>query len=245
MYLVFNAPQGPSPNAKLRQAVASAIRRDDIVKAAFFGRGSVLGGLPIPKGSPFYDTELANYWKTDPARVKSLLAEAGMPNGFKAALLSTAQYGMHKDTAEVVQQNLAAVGVQVELQLPDWATRVALGNKGQYDFAVMGTVGDFNDPDSLTGFVGSGQTASYNRSFGYGNAKVDDLLAKGRAELDLAKRKQIYRQAERLALHDAAMVGLLWRSQGYAMQKSVKGFKNMPGFLTFYSGLTLEDTEAV
>jgi peptide/nickel transport system substrate-binding protein len=245
MYLVFNTQQGPFTNAKLRQAVAYAIKRDDIVKAAFFGRGSVLGGLPIPKGSPFYDTELANYWKTDPARVKALLAEAGMPNGFKAALLSTAQYGMHKDSAEVVQQSLAAVGIQVELQLPDWATRVALGNKGQYDFAVMGTVGDFNDPDALTGFIGSGQTASYNRSFGYGNPKVDELLAKGRAELDLGKRKQLYRQAERLALDDAAMVGLAWRSQGYAMQKSVKGFKNMPGFLTFYSGLTLEDTEAV
>jgi len=245
MYLVFNTEQGPFANPKLRQAVAYSVRREDIVKAAFFGRGSTLGGMPIPKGSAFYDPGLGNHWKTDPARARALMAEAGMPNGFKATLLSTAQYGMHKDTAEVVQQSLAAVGIQVELKLPEWATRVTLGNRGQYDFAVNGTVGDFNDPDSLSSFLAGGQTASYNRSFGYGNKQLDELLTKGRAELDVAKRKQIYGAAERLALEDAPIVGLAWRSQGYAMQRTVKGFKNLPGFLTFYSGLTLEDTEAV
>jgi peptide/nickel transport system substrate-binding protein len=243
MYLVFNTQQGPFTNVKLRQAVAYAVRRDDIVRAAFFGRGSVLGGVPLPKGSAFYDAELAGHWRTDPTRARALLAEAGMPGGFRATLLSSAQYGMHKDTAEVVQQSLAAVGIQVDLRLPDWATRVTLGNRGQYDFAVNGTVGDFNDPDALTSFLGGGQTASYNRSFGYGNPRIDELLARGRAELDLEKRKQIYRQMARLALEDAPLVGLAWRSQGYAMQKGVKGFKNLPGFLTFYSGVTLEDAE--
>lgn len=243
MYLLFNTQQGPFTNPKLRQAVAYAVRRDDIVKAAFFGRGSAMGGLPIPKGSAFYEAETANYWKTDPARVKALLAEAGMPNGFRATLLSSAQYGMHKDTAEVVQQSCAAVGIQVELKLPDWSTRVTLGNRGQYDFAINGTVGDYNDPDSLTLFLAGGQTPSYNRSLGYGNPRVDELLAKGRAEMEPAKRKQIYRELQHLALGDAALVGLAWRSQGYALQRNVKGFKNLPGFLTFYSGITFEDTE--
>lgn len=245
MYLVFNTQQGPFTNPKLRQAVAYAVRREDIVKAAFFGRGSALAGLPLPKGSPFHDAETASHWKTDPARARALLAEAGMPSGFRAALLSTAQYGMHKDTAEVVQQSLAAVGIQVELRLPDWGTRVTLGNRGQYDFAINGTVGDFNDPDALTTFLAGGQTASYNRSFGYGNPRIDELLAKGRAELDQDRRRQIYRQLERLALDDAALVGLAWRSQGYATQKNARGFKNLPGFLTFYSGITIEDTEVV
>lgn len=245
MYLVFNMKQGPFTNAKLRQAVAYAVRREDIVKAAFFGRGSTLGGLPIPKGSPFYDGGLQSHWKTDPARGRALLAEAGMPGGFHANLLSSAQYGMHKDTAEVVQQSLAAIGIEVELNLPDWSTRITLGNRGQYDFAINGTVGDFNDPDSLTTFLAGGESAAYNRSFGYANPRVDELLAKGRAELNVQKRKDIYWTLERIALEDAPMVGLTWRSQGYGLQKNVKGFKNLPGFLTFYSGLTIEDTEVV
>jgi len=46
---------------------------------------------------------------------------------------------------------------------------------------------------------------------------------------------------EALAIQEVPMVGLAWRSQGYAMNKRVSGFKNLPGALTFYSGTTFED----
>jgi peptide/nickel transport system substrate-binding protein len=62
----------------------------------------------------------------------------------------------------------------------------------------------------------------------------------GRAEFDPAKRKSIYKEMESIAIAEVPIVGLAWRSQGYAMQKDVSGFKNLPGALTFYSGLTLE-----
>ena len=241
MYLNFNCQQGPFTNVKLRQAVAYAIRRDDVVKAAFFGRGSALEGLPFAKGSEFYDAATASHWKLDLDRARRLMAEGGQPNGFSAKLLSTAQYGMHKDTAEVVQQSLAPLGIRVELVLPDWATRIAVGNRGQYDFGVMGSAGDFNDPDSMAQFLDGSLTPLYTRSHGYNNPKVNELLAQGRAELDLAKRKAIYREMEKIALEDAALVGVAWRAQAYAMQKTAKGFSNLPGFLSFYSGLTLEN----
>lgn len=240
MYLVFNVRQGPFTNAKLRQAVAYAINRDDVVRAAFSGRGSVLEGIPIPQGSPFVNAELSRVWHRDLARARALLAEGGQAGGFQATLLSTAQYGMHKDTAEVVQQSLREIGVNVTLNMPDWASRVTLGNRGQYDFAVMGSAGDFNDPDSLTAFLGGG-TPSYVRSFGFENARISALLERGRIELDPAKRRDIYTDLQRVAIEEAAMVGIAWRSQGYAMQRYVQGFKNLPAYLTFYSGVTIED----
>jgi peptide/nickel transport system substrate-binding protein len=46
-----------------------------------------------------------------------------------------------------------------------------------------------------------------------------------------------------VAIEQAPIAGLSWRSQGYAMQRAVRGFKNLPGALTFYSGLTFETTE--
>ncbi len=241
LYLVFNTKQGPFANAKLREAVAFGINRDDIVKAAFFGRGSPLAGLPFAKGSPYSNEAGANHWKMDLEKAKRLLAEGGQPNGFKTTLLATSTYGMHKDAAEVIQQSLKPLGIEVTLAVPDWASRVNLGNRGQYEFAVNGTAGDFNDPDALTSLLAGGQTASYARSFGYSNPRVDELLDKGRAEFDPEKRKAIYRELEAVALEDAAFVGLAWRSQGYGLKKSGKGFKNLPGALTFFSGVTLED----
>jgi peptide/nickel transport system substrate-binding protein len=240
MYLIFNVMQGPFKDARLRRAVAHAVERNDIVKAAFFGRGSICEGVPIPPGSEYFNKATSTHWKMDLDKARKLLAEAGMPGGFKATLLSTAQYGMHKDTAEVVQQSLKRIGIEAELRMPEWATRVNLGNRGQYDFAVMGSAGDYNDPDFLTQFIDGSQTASYGRSHGYSNPKINDLLKAGRGELDPAKRKAIYAEVEKIQLEDAVMVGLAWRSQGYGLRKEIKGFKNLPGFLTFYSGIRLE-----
>jgi len=240
MFLVFNGSKPPFNDARVRKAVAHAVRRDELVKAAFFGRGSALEQLPIAESSAYYNAEFKDGWRYDPELSKRLLAEAGFPNGLSCGLLSTAQYGMHKDTAEVVQNHLAAVGIKAELNLPDWSTRVAIGNRGQYDMAVMGTAADSNDPDGITNFIDGSLSPSYVRSFGLKIDKITELLAAGRAEFDTEKRRAIYREMEKVAIEQAPIAGLTWRSQGYAMKKDVTGFKNLPGALTFYSGLTFE-----
>jgi peptide/nickel transport system substrate-binding protein len=241
MYLIFNATKPPFNDARVRKAVAHAIKRDEIVKAAFFGRGSGLAHLPIPKASEFFNPAYENGWKYDTALARKLLAEAGHPDGFTCSFLSTAQYGMHKDSAEVVQQNLAAIGIKAELNLPDWATRVTIGNRGQYDMAMMGDAADSNDPDGIAKAIDGSLSSSYTRSFGLKTDKITALIKAGRAEFDVAKRKAIYGELEAEVIEEAPMVGLAWRSQGYAMQKRVTGFKNLPGALTFYAGTTFED----
>ena len=240
MYMTFNGRTGPFVNPLVRQAVALAIRREDVVKAAFFGRGAPLEGLPIDPQSPFFDPALAKGWAYDPARAKALLSQAGVPDGFACTLLGTTTYGMHKDTAQVVQQHLSEIGIKVELNLPDWATRVAIGNRGQYEFSVQGTAADSNDPDGLSPLIAGGLAPSYARSFGVSVPGLDDKLAAGRAEFDMAKRRAIYEDVQRLSLEGAPIAGLAWRSQGYGFAKGVTGFQNLPGALSFYSGTTLE-----
>lgn len=242
MALSFNGGQGPFQDKLVRQAVAYAIKRDDIVKAAFYGRGNVLEGIPIAQSSPFFDKARSQHWKYDPAKAKALLAKAGHPNGFACTLLSTAQYGMHKSTAEVVQQSLAGIGVQVTLKLPDWATRVSLGNRGQYEFVVQGTTADNNDPDGLSSVLDTSLPPNNARSVNLPVPKIHDLFAKGREEFDQAKRRVIYAALEEQALDMCPLVGLAWRAQGYAMAKNLEGFRNLPAAMTFFSGLTLEET---
>ncbi|HEY3846392.1 MAG TPA: ABC transporter substrate-binding protein [Acetobacteraceae bacterium] len=242
MYLIFNGKSGPFANPKLREAVAYAADREAIVKAAFYGRGRPLGGPPLVKGTEFYDEAAVNHWTYDPARAKALMTEAGMPNGFNCTLLSNSQYGMHKSTAEVVQQNLAAIGIQAELKLPDWATYTTLANRGQYQFAVAGGACDNNDPDGLGSLIDGTLSPSASRSYGMDVPGLHELLIAGEKEFDPAKRKQIYARVMDLVLDQAPIVTLCWRSQAYAMTKDVQGFHNIPGQLTFFSGITLEDT---
>lgn len=242
MYLVFNGTTGPFKDARVRQAVAFAIKREDVAKAAFYGHASTLGGMPIPSTSPFYNEKLAHYWNYDPARAKKLLADAGVGGGFSCTLLSNITNGMHKSTAEVVQQNLAEIGIQVQLALPDWANFLTLANRGQYEFAVNGTALDNNDPDSLTSLLDGSLSASYARSSGLATPELTKLLAAGRSEIDQVKRKAIYDQVQQMALDLVPACFLVMRTQAYAMQQNVQGFHNLPGQLTFYSGYTLEDT---
>ncbi|MEZ5836275.1 MAG: ABC transporter substrate-binding protein [Geminicoccaceae bacterium] len=105
--------------------------------------GGAIRSTACPFRQAFRPSSTKNMPTTGPTIPKgpSKLAEAGYADGFDCTFLSTAQYGMHKDTAEVCQQHLAAVGIRAKLNLPDWATRVDLGNQGQYDIAVMGTAG--------------------------------------------------------------------------------------------------------
>ena len=242
MYVIFNGNSGPFKDKRVRQAVAYAVKRDDVAKAAFYGHATPVGGLPLPKDSPFYDEKLANTWTYDPARAKQLLAEAGLGDGFSCTLLSTVTNGMQQATAEVVQQNLAEIGIQVKLALPDWTNFVALANRGQYDFAISGNTSDSNDPDGLTSVLDGSLPPNVGRSTGMNIPELTTLLAAGRSEFDLPKRRAIYNQVQQVVLDQVPVCFLALRSQAYGMRRNVQGFRDLPGQLTFYSGYTLEDT---
>ncbi len=240
MYMYFNARSGPFSDVRVRQAVAVAVRREEIVKAAFFGRGRPLESLPFDPHGPFFDPARAHGWAYDPVRAKALLAAAGLASGFTCNLLATSTYGMIQSTAEVIQSNLADLGIQVNLVLPDWATRIAVGNRGQFDLAVNGTTNESNDPDGMSNLIETDLPNSYTRSFGLSLPQLDALVAEGRRTFDLDRRKAIYAELEQLAVEQVPMVSLCWRDQGYGTTKPLAGFTDMPGALTFYSAMTLE-----
>ncbi len=242
MDVIFNGSKPPFSDPRVRLAVAHAVKREDVVQGAFFGRGKGLEGVPIAEGSPYYDEVLAHGWKYDPAKSKALLAAAGFADGFNTTLLATAQYSMHKDTAEIVQQYLGAIGIRCELKLPDWSTRVSMGIKGQYDIAIHGLSADSNDPDGLTVVLNTALGPGQERSFGVSAPRVADAFNRGRAEFDQAKRVQIYKEMQQAALEEVPMASLVWRSQGYGMSSHVSGFTNLPGALSTASGAMLTET---
>jgi peptide/nickel transport system substrate-binding protein len=75
--------------------------------------------------------------------------------------------------------------------------------------------------------------------------EITQLLAAGRAEFDQTKRRAIYLELQKVAIEKASFVGLAWRSQAYALNKDLREFKNLPGALTFYSNLSLDNATFV
>ena len=242
MDILFNGTRPPFDNPLVRRAVAHAVRREDIVRVAFSGRGKPLEGMPIVEGTPWWDAELSRGHAYDPERAKALLAQAGHPNGFSTTLLTTGAFNMHKDSAEVAQQYLRAIGINAELRVVDWSTRVSMGTRGQYDLAVHGVSADFNDPDGLTVVLDTSLSATHGRSFGLRTPRTTAMLARGRQEFDTAKRIEIYKDMQRAALEEVPIVGLAWREQGYGLDRRVTGFEILPGALSLSSGAMLEYT---
>jgi len=240
MYLVFNTKEGPLSDPRIRRAIGYAVDRDALNAFGFTGMGQPIDGLPVHPSEAYDPSLVPDRLVFDPERARALLAEAGASN-LVVELLSTSQYPQHNDTALVVQQSLAAIGVTANLHLPDWATRVALGNEGKYHISVNGTSGAYNDPDAVSTFIAGGQSPAYNRPWGYGNDRIDALLLQARGETDVKKRAEIYAEVERLFIDDLPLLPLLWRPQAYGVRDPVAGFRPLPGFLAFQSALSLDD----
>lgn len=243
MALQFNTKFEPFSKPEVRQAIAYAIDRTAVINTAFNGRGTPLNGVAIPEGYMGYSEQEANFFSYDPAKAKELLAAAGYPDGFEVRLLSTAQYGFHENTAVVVQADLAKVGINVKLDLPDWAGRMAKAGTADYDFMVSGTAGDITDPDWLSNFFYGSDQVGLNRSPYFNDPVINDLLDKGRVTLDPVEREKIYGQFVDRALELSPFAFLMWRDQCYGLNKKVSGFTNLPGFLSFQSGVSVENVE--
>ncbi len=241
MMIQFNCQKGSIfADSRIRKAVAYAVDRQAVIDTAFMGRGTQIFGFPTRLGQNGYDGKYDKYFSYDLAKAKALLAEAGFPNGFKVKMLSTATYEMHKQTALVIQDSLKKIGITVEVELPDWATRIDRTNKGQYDFLITGTTGNIVDMDWCANYFAGGEPR-LNSSAWFQDDEIEKLLAEGRRTFDPAKRAAIYDKFRLRALDLSPFVYINYREQCFARSNKVSNFKNLDGILTFISGITLED----
>lgn len=228
MYLMMGVDKPPFNHPKVRQAINYAIDRQAVLDAVFFGRGKLLGGLPVPQWMFIYSPDRQNFFNLDLAKAKRLLAEAGYPNGFKMTLLSTTTYAMHKSTAEVVQANLKQIGIDVQLDLPEWATTIARRNKGDFEVCVNGTGVDTADPSYFLDQYYYSQ-GPYTRPCKFSDKQVDEALEKARATYDAEARKKIYRTIEPRLLELNPYAWICTREQSEATQAYVQNYVKVPG----------------
>jgi len=240
MGLMFNTHFEPFEDPKVRQAIAYAVDREAVINTAFNKEGEQINGLPILEDSIGYKEEYTDYFHKDVEKAKELLDEAGYPDGFKATLLASSDYSMHEQTAVAVQDALKEIGIEIELELPDWATRSDRTSTGDYDFVVTGTSADITDPDWWSSYI-KGKEPSLNTSAYFDDEEINNLIDEGREETDEEKREKIYSDLYERTLEKSPFVFINWRKEAYGMNENVEGFKNLEGFMSFQSGITLED----
>ncbi len=210
IYLGFNCARAPLDQVTVRQALSHAINKDEILQAALGGTGQV-AFAPMAPTLPGFDPSLKQYeLGYDPTRASELLTEAGFTPGADGTLskdgqplnltLLTFARAPNEDVATLLQSQLKAIGVNVEIQQFDTPTAAKAATEGQYDLLLWRY--DRNDADVLNVNLHSSRIGSSNR-FGYRNPQVDELLDQAARELDEAARATYYVEAQQLIMADA------------------------------------------
>lgn len=120
-HISFNTQMAPFNNVKVRQAIAAALPYEDMFKAALFSRGRALFGGDWSGTPPTAEFPVPLPLKTDLAKAKALLAEAGMPNGFSTSFaFGASQSAISEPMAALVKESLSKIGITVDIQkMPD------------------------------------------------------------------------------------------------------------------------------
>jgi len=225
MVLFFNPNAGALGDPRVRQAIKYAIDDRVIADVVFFGHAQPSGGGLLPPGHWATSEDIQSFFSYNPDKSRQLLAEAGYPNGFSMKLLATSTYGMHRMTAEVVQDLLKQVGIEVVLELEEWGTTIERRAKGDYEAMVYACGLTRPDPDFYSSYVGSA-AGFYARPVGFRDPIMDELLELGRVTLDRALRKRIYHVFELRFLEQCPIAVLARRESGFAYSTDVKDFLN-------------------
>ncbi|HKG82214.1 MAG TPA: ABC transporter substrate-binding protein [Beijerinckiaceae bacterium] len=182
---------GPLADARVRQAIALGVDKDEVMRASIGGLGQVIGtmvaamqerwGLPL--------AEVPNQ-KADVESAKKLLAEAGHANGLELNLTTIIGYDWMDPAAVTMREQLARIGVKLNIQRVELGVWIKNFQSKQMGFT-------FNDwatqPDPNLLFYRHFRMAPEGADFrNWKNEKASRLLDEGRAENDPAKRKAIY-----------------------------------------------------
>lgn len=244
MDITFNVDAPPFDNKLVRQAIAYAIDRTKVAELAFYGYatpiyGGILGYQPW---SWAYNPDTRDRFEYNPDKARELLAQAGYPNGFSAAILTSADDKMHIDTSTVIVEDLAAIGCDITIRLEEWGRRVASGNNGDYEFAISGTGAKMLDPDWLAGYFHGGLGGYYHCPANWNFPEMDQLLDQARVTLDQEERKELYWEWDEMMVDECAEIFLVYRQSGGVRQNWVHGFQSFPGGLETASAEGLENT---
>lgn len=221
-YLGMNVTKPPFDKPKVRQAIAYAVPYDKMWDTAMYGRGVKLyGGSNEPKTIAWPQP---HGYKTDIARAKQLLAEAGFPNGFETTLsFDLGGATISEPMAILMQESLGQIGIKVQInKVPGANWRAALLKK---DMPLMLNRfgGWLNYPEYFFFWCYHGQNAVFN-TMSYQDAEMDKFITNAR----FAESKAIYddqvKAMIRKANTDVPRVPLFQPTQDVAMQKNISGF---------------------
>ena len=232
-YIGINLNHPVLKKREVRQALALAIDRAGIIRHLLKDFATPASGLLSPINWA-YSSSVAE-WPFDPEKAKRLLDQAGYrdPDGpgplprFRLSFKTT-NLDLRRRIAEALKEQLARVGIELEIRTYEWGTFYSDIKKGNFHLYSLAWVG-IMDPDIYYQLFHSDSVPPNgdNRG-GYSNAELDRLLEQGRTTTDIAGRKAVYARVQRILAEDLPYIPLWWSKNVTVQNPDVKGFVPYP-----------------
>ena len=237
--LALNNAAAPLNDIRVRQAINYGIDVSGIIDAAFFGMGEPSGSPLIPGLSAYYEPSLTGFYSYDPDRARALLAEAGYGEGGQVLPLEItvpSNYTMHVDTAQVIVSQLAKIGVQASIKLVDWASWLSgVYRQRQYQATIISLDSTNVSPRS---FLSRYHSDAGSNFINFSNNDYDRVYDAALTEIDDEKRAELYREAQRIIVANAASVYIQDIFYFKAFRGGVyAGIKNYPLYVIDFASI--------
>jgi peptide/nickel transport system substrate-binding protein len=228
-YIAFNLRDPILSKKLVRRAIAHAIDRERICR-------DLQRGYATPTDTMFAQGHWARAdnlptYPYDPARAKQLLAQAGYPKGFSAVFKTSTDVEANS-RAQVFQQMLKDVGINMQIQSNETSTFLADIQKGNFQMYSY-TRNGIQDPDFyyIIFYSKNIPPEGQNRGY-YNNPRVDQLIMQGRTTFDRARRKPVYVEIQKILQDDLPYLSLYLQTNVAVMRSNVDGYVQYPaGFL--------------
>ncbi len=230
-YIAFNTEKKPFSDLKVREAVSLALNKKSYLDVIYKSSGQPAKN-PIPPTMWSYNNKTADQ-AYDVEKAKKLLKEAGYANGFETELwtmpVSRPYLPNGKKLGELVQADLAKVGVKVKLVTFDWPTYLEKSKKGDHQMIQFGWTGDNGDPDNfmnvLLGCTAVKAGSNYAR---WCDKEFDTLLQQAKEDSNVAKRTSLYMKAQEIFAKQKPWYPVAHSKQNKVMSAKVQGYKIDP-----------------
>ena len=230
VYMTFNVTYPPLKDRRVRQAVACAIDRQAIVDAIWRGEARLANTL-LPAGhwAAASDAELAQY-PHDVARAERLLQEAGFPAGKDGVRLRLTLKTSTDETtrlmAAVLQQQMRAAGIRLEIRSAEFGTFYSDVTRGAFEVYALRWIGSNEDPDIFRYAYATGSFPPKGGNRGrYSNPRVDALLAEAAGTSDRTVRKTDYLQVQEILAEELPGIPLWSPNNEVVHTRRVEGIR--------------------
>ncbi|GAA0388719.1 ABC transporter substrate-binding protein [Pseudomonas extremaustralis] len=231
----------PLADLRVRQALDMSVNKQQIIDSVYQGAGQLaVNAMPPTQWS--YDTTIKDA-KYDPEKAKALLKEAGVKEGTEIVLWAMPVQRPYnpnaKLMAEMLQNDWKKIGLNVKITSYEWGEYIKRSKGGENQAMIIGWSGDNGDPDNWLNVLFGCDSLSGNNFSKWCDKKFDGIVKEAKATSDIAKRTELYKQAQHI-LKDAVPMTPIAHSTVYQpMRNTVQDFKISPFGLNSFYGVSV------